>query len=103
MNIRYNVKKYCELRGITQKELAAKLEITDVSLNATLKDGKDPRVSTIKKIADALDVSVADLLSDETNPTAEPTIIEKEVSYLRCPNCGKKINIWAKGEDEHQT
>jgi transcriptional regulator with XRE-family HTH domain len=80
MNLRDNIKKYCELRGITQKELAAKLGVTSISLNATLKDGKDPRISTIQKIADALEVSITDLLSDghkqvlseeQPRPTAE--------------------------------
>ena len=66
MNLRDNIKKYCKLRKMTQKELAEKLGVTDVSLNATLKEGKDPRLSTLQKIADVLEIKITDLLSDGT-------------------------------------
>ena len=101
MNIRDNVKRYCELRGITQKELAAKLGVTDISLNATLKDGKDPRISTIKKIAEALEVNIADLLSDDTEQVlAEPQPVY--IPFIRCPHCGKEIDLYVKAREEHQ-
>ncbi|MBQ2236437.1 MAG: helix-turn-helix transcriptional regulator [Muribaculaceae bacterium] len=54
---------------MTQKELAEKLGVTDVSLNATLKEGKDPRLSTLQKIADVLEIKITDLLSDGTEQT----------------------------------
>ena len=69
MNLRDNIKKYCKLRKMTQKELAEKLGVTDVSLNATLKEGKDPRLSTLQKIADVLEIKITDLLSDGTEQT----------------------------------
>lgn len=101
MNIRDNVKAHCKLRGITQKELAAKIGMKENTLNIILGKG-NPQLSTLKQIAQGLDVSVSDLVAESPSENM-PTIIEREVSYLRCPNCGRKINIWAKGEDEQQT
>lgn len=100
MNIRDNVKAHCKLRGITQKELAAKIGMKENTLNIILGKG-NPQLSTLKQIAQGLDVSVSDLVAESPSENM-PTIIEREVSYLRCPNCGRKINIWAKGEDEQQ-
>ena len=102
MNLRDNIKKYCKLRKMTQKELAEKLGVTDVSLNATLKEGKDPRLSTLQKIADVLEIKITDLLSDGT----EQTIAEEQpvayVPYIRCPHCGKEIDLYVKAREEHQ-
>ena len=101
MSLRDNVKKYCELREMTQKELAEKLGVTSVSLNATLKDGNDPRISTIQKIADVLEVSIGDLLSDSSAQSlAEPEMVF--VPYIRCPHCGKEIDMYVKPREEHQ-
>ena len=102
MNLRDNIKKYCELRGITQKELAAKLGVTSISLNATLKDGKDPRISTIQKIADALEVSITDLLSDGQKQVLSEEQPVAYVPYIRCPHCGKEIDLYIKPREEHQ-
>ena len=58
-----NIKKYREKKGISQDKLS-KLAgvtlhtITKIESGATL----DPRIETVKKIADALCVSVDDLL-----------------------------------------
>ena len=102
MNLRDNIKKYCELRGITQKELAAKLGVTSISLNATLKDGKDPRISTIQKIADALEVSITDLLSDGHKQVLSEEQPVAYIPYIRCPRCGKEIDLYIKPREEHQ-
>ena len=102
MNLRDNIKKYCELRGITQKELAAKLGVTSISLNATLKDGKDPRISTIQKIADALEVSITDLLSDGHKQVLSEEQPVAYIPYIRRPHCGKEIDLYIKPREEHQ-
>jgi transcriptional regulator with XRE-family HTH domain len=61
-----NIKKYREKKGISQDKLS-KLAgitlhtITKIESGAT----PDPRIETVKKIADALGVSVDDLLKDK--------------------------------------
>lgn len=58
-----NIKKYRKKQGLTQEALARK---ADVSYNTIIKleskGIKDPRVGTLKKIADALSVKVDDLI-----------------------------------------
>lgn len=69
MNFRDNIKALCKKRGITQKELANRLGITDISLNQTLR-GDYPQLQTLEKIANALDVEVVDLFKSNNDLTA---------------------------------
>ncbi len=62
MEFRSRIKELCEERGLTQKELAEKLGITDISLNKTLR-GEYPQLQTLEKIARQLDVEVWQLFT----------------------------------------
>ena len=58
-----NIKKYREKKGISQDKLS---KLAGVTLHTITKIESgatpDPRIETVKKIADALEVSVDDLL-----------------------------------------
>jgi transcriptional regulator with XRE-family HTH domain len=58
-----NIKKYREKKGISQDKLS---KLAGVTLHTITKIESgatpDPRIETVKKIADALDVSVDDLI-----------------------------------------
>ena len=58
-NISHKVKELCRNKGITIKELADKMEIAPESLSRAING--NPQLSTIRKIAEALGVSVTDL------------------------------------------
>ena len=58
-NISHKVKELCRDKGITIKELAEKMEIAPESLSRAITG--NPQLSTIRKIAEALGVSVTDL------------------------------------------
>ena len=58
-NISHRVKELCRDKGITIKELAEKMDIAPESLSRAING--NPQLSTIRKIAEALGVSVADL------------------------------------------
>ncbi len=58
-NISHKVKELCSERGITIKQLAEKMKIAPESLSRAING--NPQLSTIRKISDALGVSVADL------------------------------------------
>lgn len=58
-NISHKVKELCSERGITIKQLAEKMKITPESLSRAING--NPQLSTIRKIAEALGVSVTDL------------------------------------------
>ena len=63
MNVGKNIKKYRTKIGLTQEALARK---ADISYNTIIKletNGiEDPRVSTLKKIADALNIKIDNLI-----------------------------------------
>ena len=58
-NISHKVKELCRDKGITIKELAEKMKIAPESLSRAING--NPQLSTIRKIAEALGVSVTDL------------------------------------------
>ena len=58
-NISHKVKELCRNKGITIKELAEKMDIAPESLSRAING--NPQLSTIRKIAEALGVSVTDL------------------------------------------
>lgn len=97
IDIRSNVKSLCKLQGITQKELAAKIGISETSLNVSLKPDSNPSIKTIEKIADGLGVSVSQLLTspdEQTQPNQQPA--EENAKVLRCPHCGEEIELYIK-------
>ena len=55
------VKEILSQRGLTQKELAQRMGVAEISLSRSLR-GK-PAMDTLEKIAEALDVSIAELFA----------------------------------------
>ncbi|MBR3489550.1 MAG: helix-turn-helix transcriptional regulator [Bacteroidales bacterium] len=55
----HKVKELCKNKGITIKELAEKMDIAPESLSRAING--NPQLSTIRKIAETLGVSVTDL------------------------------------------
>ena len=72
-----NIKEVMRERGITQKQLAERLEIHPVSLSAMLRGGNF-QVETLAKFAAAIGCSVADFFGEPVH---------------RCPHCGKHIAV----------
>lgn len=79
-----HIKDILKQRGLTQNELADRLRINRVSLSRLLSDKNDMRMSTIKKIADAIGCDVADFFT----PAAT-----EEHNAITCPHCGAKLVI----------
>lgn len=55
-----NIKRLCQEKGITQKDVADECEV-GISTFSRWVCGADPRLSTLIRIADALDVSLDEL------------------------------------------
>jgi DNA-binding Xre family transcriptional regulator len=72
-----NIKEVMRERGITQKQLAERLEIHPVSLSAMLRGG-NMKVETLAKFAAAIGCDVADFFGEPVH---------------RCPHCGKPIAV----------
>lgn len=68
---------------MTSKELAGLLGISESSLSQTIKDGANPSLQTLDRIASALGVSVAELF--------EAPVMDAAV--ITCPHCGQSITL----------
>lgn len=79
MNLR--IKEICKEQGIMMRDLAEKINITEVGLSKSLNG--NPTIGRLKEIADALNVPFTDLFDQPT----------KDTTSITCPNCGKSINI----------
>lgn len=80
MEYRERVKELCKERGITLKDLAGKLNITDIGLGKSLRGS--PNISTFERIADALGVPLASLFDTHADNDT-----------VSCPYCGGKIKV----------
>ena len=58
-------------KGMTQKELADKLNITDKAVSKWERDISFPDTATIPKLAEILEVSVEELMNAKTVPVSE--------------------------------
>lgn len=63
MEFRTRIKELCQQNGMTQRMLAEKMGITDISLNKTLR-GEYPQLQTLERIANTLGVPIAALFGE---------------------------------------
>ena len=78
------IKETLKQRGLTQNELSERLGINRVSLSRLLSDKNDMRISTIKKIADAIGCDVAEFFTPAET---------EDNNTITCPHCGEKLVI----------
>ena len=78
------IKEALKQRGLKQNDLAERLGINRVSLSRLLSDKNDMRISTIKKIADAIGCDVSEFF--------KPAETEDH-NVITCPHCGAKLVI----------
>lgn len=95
IDFKSKVKEACKIKEMQQKDLAEKLGITDVGLSATLHKN-NPKLSTMEAIAEALDVSLVELLSGNISKGEKPDDTPKQGGTMRCPHCGGSIEIFVR-------
>lgn len=99
-NIGDRIKKIRKAKGITQKELAEKLGTSHQNLSQYESGKRSPKIETIQKIADALDVSVdrfmpmeifdiSTLGDDQLEPIDQAMLIE----FQKLNDAGKKKSL----------
>lgn len=76
------IKELCKEKGISQKQLAALLDLREDSFSIAIKRNS-LSLAKLDKIADALGVPVADLLAQDP---------ERGASII-CPHCGQSIKL----------
>ena len=74
-----NIKKRISSMGINPTQLAKKVGIGQSTLVEILAGAKDPRLSTILKIAQGLGCSVGELFDGEKRPEVTPEIVAESV------------------------
>lgn len=79
--MKLRVKELCKQKGITQKELANTLGVTEITL--TRVNNGNTSLSLLEKIATALNVPITELF-------AAPLVGAASVC---CPHCGKSISV----------
>ena len=79
-----HIKEVLKQRGLKQNDIAGRLGINRVSLSRLLSDKNDMRLSTIKKIADAIGCDVTEFFSPADTAGH---------STITCPHCGAKLVI----------
>ena len=65
MDIAQSIKKSREEQGLTQKALADKMGVTPVLISQYENGKRNPKIETLRKIADALGMSVTDLVGSD--------------------------------------
>ena len=79
-----HIKEALKQRGLKQNDLADRLGINRVSLSRLLSDKNDMRISTIKKIADAIGCDVSEFFTPAET---------EDHNVITCPHCGAKLVI----------
>lgn len=64
MTIGDKIKNYRKLAGLTQKQLAEKCELAEITIRQYESDKRQPRIEQLCKISDALGIISTDLLDD---------------------------------------
>lgn len=80
------IKEIMNKRNVTSAWLADKVGISKVAVSNIVTGKSSPSLDNIIRIADALNVSITELIGEEKNDNT-----------ITCPHCGKKIKI-EKGE-----
>lgn len=82
------IREVLKEQGITTKELAERMGISQSALNQSISG--NPSVKVLNNIADALDIPVWQLFA---NPLE---VLSKDTTSITCPHCGKEIQIEVK-------
>lgn len=65
------IAEWRESRGLTQMEMAARLETTDVTISRWETGKRQPDINALAAIAEALDVDLTDLYRHPDQPSAD--------------------------------
>ncbi len=101
MNLIENGKLLCDLRkakGMTQKQVANKLNICAKTVSKWETGHGFPDVSTITALAEILGVSSETILSGNLVQNAEEIGNMKKMKFYMCPECGNFVMQTGEGE-----
>ena len=79
--IKLRVKEILKAKGITQKEFASQLGMTEVGLSKSINDNGNPGLKRLNDIAAALNISFTELFD------------QPATDIINCPYCGGEIKV----------
>ena len=78
------IKDVLKNKNVTAKELASQIGMSEAGLSIALGEKGNPSLSTLKKIAEALEVDISDLFNKPSSTS------------LTCPKCGTNLELTIK-------
>lgn len=85
MNNILRLKEVLKEKGVTGKELAQRLGMTETSISRMLNGLQYPKIETLLNIATALNVDIRDLFKSTANTTATPLYIKNDKGdFVEC-------------------
>ena len=92
-NVKRNLGYYLSLRGISQKELAEKLGVSQSAVTNWIKGKNAPDIEVVAEICDVLEISVSDLFGKEEGSKANDTEQKVLEQYRKKPELQQAVNI----------
>lgn len=89
-----DIKKKIQQYGMTSAEVAEKMGVSAPTLSAIC-SSKNPKFNSLEKIANAIGITVSELVSDSYN--------DNSPAEIECPYCHKKIIIKTEIVNEGKT
>ncbi|MBS6941575.1 MAG: helix-turn-helix domain-containing protein, partial [Slackia piriformis] len=86
-----------EARGLTQRQLAERIGVTDKAVSKWESGRGLPDISLIENLAEALGVSVAELLTGDVRENANRAGNMLRSKFYVCPICGNVIHSMGEG------
>ena len=81
MYMKLRIKEVCQMRNTTQKELAEKLGVSEVTLSRA--SNGNTSLPLLEKIANILEIEISELFAPSNHGEG----------VMRCPNCGAKLEL----------
>lgn len=76
------LKKEREIKGISQQELAKRLNLSQSTIAYYELDKKQPPHATLNKIASFFDISIDYLLGRTKQPVSQPSVQDEKIDYV---------------------
>ena len=98
-NPKLRVKEICKERGLTLKELAEKMKIVPETLTRAISDNANPTLTTLQKIAIALDMEIGELFvsSKTTNHICGHIEVDGEIYSIKSVSELERLSNKLKG------
>lgn len=92
------IKRLRQERGMTQKQVADRLHVSDRAVSKWERGCGSPDVSLLRGLAAVLDVDVQSILAGELNPNDTDGGNMKRMRFYRCPACGNVLTSTSEAE-----